>query len=325
MPEAAPAGRRRPWAGLRQRLALLARPREPEGLPVAIDRRRVYILPTGFGLFLAAVLLAMLLGGLNYNNNPALVLTLLIAAGLHNSLVRTHLNLSGLRLLGVHAEPVHAGQPITLRLELEADGKRPRPGLVLDGSGGKTVFSLPAGGRCEALSRMPTTKRGWLAPQRLTLSTTYPHGLSRAWTWLWPSRRFLVYPALEAHAPPLPSGHGDAQRPRAWSSGEELHQLRDYRLGDQLRQIAWKASAHRGHLLVREYEASTRREFVLDWSELPELAHEHRIQRLARWVVEAERLGVRYSLLLPSQRIPQGSGPDHRHSCLRALALLPEG
>jgi hypothetical protein len=38
------------------------------------------VLPTRFGLFVATLLAAMLLGALNYNNNPALLLALLLAA-----------------------------------------------------------------------------------------------------------------------------------------------------------------------------------------------------------------------------------------------------
>jgi len=60
------------WA----RLQLLARPRRPEALPQRLDRHRIYVLPTRFGLFVAVLLAAMLLGALNYNNNPALLLAL---------------------------------------------------------------------------------------------------------------------------------------------------------------------------------------------------------------------------------------------------------
>ena len=55
---------------------MLARPRRPEALPVTLDRHRIYVLPTGFGLFLGTLLAVMLLGALNYNNNPALLLAL---------------------------------------------------------------------------------------------------------------------------------------------------------------------------------------------------------------------------------------------------------
>jgi len=89
------------------------------------------------------------------------------------------------------------------------------------------------------------------------------------------------------------------------------------------RQIAWKASARADRLLVREYESAVARDITLDWQTVGELGHEEKIRRLARWVVEAERSGSRYALLLPGQRIPAGRGIEHRHACLRALALLP--
>ena len=81
-------------AALRQRLQslqFLARPRQPEQLPMQLNRRRIYVLPTGFGLFLAALLAVMLLGALNYNNNPALLLALLLATTGLASLMAAHL------------------------------------------------------------------------------------------------------------------------------------------------------------------------------------------------------------------------------------------
>jgi uncharacterized protein (DUF58 family) len=42
-------------------------------------------------------------------------------------------------------------------------------------------------------------------------------------------------------------------------------------------------------------------------------------------VLDAERSGSRYALALPGMRLPPGRGPEHRHHCLRALALLPHG
>ena len=47
-----------------------------------MHRRRIYVLPTRFGLAYSCVLVVMLLGALNYNNNPAMLLTCLIAAAI---------------------------------------------------------------------------------------------------------------------------------------------------------------------------------------------------------------------------------------------------
>ena len=60
-------------------------------MPVRFDRRRVYVLPTRFGMFYAALLMAMLLGALNYNNNPALLLGLLLGGAGLASLVAAQL------------------------------------------------------------------------------------------------------------------------------------------------------------------------------------------------------------------------------------------
>ena len=103
-----------------------------------------------------------------------------------------------------------------------------------------------------------------------------------------------------------------------------LH-LRAYRPGDPQRSIAWKPSARRGALLVREYEQPVGVDLDLDWHAVPGLGTEPRIARLARWVEDAERDGRRYRLTLPGHpRIGPDRGPSHRHSCLRALALMPD-
>ena len=306
------------------RLALV-RPKQPEPLPVRINRRRIYVLPTGFGLFLGVLLATMLVGGLNYNNNPALLLVFLVAGVANNSLVHAHLILSGISLKSLHADPVFAGQALQLKLRFEGSGARRRPGLQLLAGKSTALFELAPDDEAEVLLELPTTRRGWLEIGRIRLSTLWPLGLARAWSWLRPEPRLLVYPAPELNAPPLPLALGDGDSPRSRQHGEQPHHLRDYRVGDMPRQIAWKASARADKLLVREYESAVARDLVIDWNAVHGIGHEARISRLARWVVEAERSGSRYALRLPGQRLPPGRGAEHRHACLRALALLPDG
>jgi uncharacterized protein (DUF58 family) len=302
---------------------MLVRPKQPEPLPAQITRRRIYVLPTGFGLFLGVLLATMLVGGLNYNNNPALLLVFLVGGVANNSLVHAHLILSGVSLKSLHADPVFAGQALHLKLRFHASGARRRPGLQLLAGHAQALFELAPDDEAEVTLEMPTTRRGWMQVGRLRLSTLWPLGLARAWSWLRPDTRLLVYPAPDPAAPPLPQALGDGDSPRTRQHGEQPHHLRDYRLGDMPRQIAWKASARADKLLVREYESAVARDLLIDWNAAAGLAYEHRISRLARWVIEAERSGSRYALRLPSERLPSGRGPEHRHACLRALALMP--
>lgn len=299
------------------------RPKKPEALPINITRSRIYVLPTSFGLFITGVITVLLLGALNYNNNPAIFLAFMIAATANNSLVHSHLLLSGLSINVLHAEPVHAGQPMMLRMRFEAKGARDRQGLELVCGELEETFDLLAREQIEISISMPTTRRGWIQAGRMRLSTVRPLGLARAWSWIRPDTNLLVYPALESQPPPFPEAEGEGNQARMHAHGEHLHQLREYRHGDARKQIAWKASARSEHLLVREYETQIAKEIQLDWFALAALPYEMRISRLARWVVNAEQSACRYSLRLPNEFIASGNGPEQRHACLRALALMP--
>src|SRR5688572_23983228 len=311
---------------LRAQLEGFVRPREPEAFPVELHRRRIYVLPTPFGLFFAVLLAAMGLGALNYNNNPALLLMLLLAGAAQTSLLGAHLQLSGLRFVAVGADPVPAGTAIQLRVHARADTRgRARRGLRIDCRDGAATLTLEEGVG-EAELALPTHRRGWLDIPRLRVSTTRPLGLVRAWSWVWPEQPLLVYPAPEPDGPPLPDGAGEAAAARLHPLGDDVHHLRAYRRGDAARTIAWKPTARHGNLLVREYERPQSADIVLDWAQLQGLDTEARIRRLARWVDEAERDARRYRLVVPGHPpIGPAQGPAHRHACLRALALLPGG
>jgi uncharacterized protein (DUF58 family) len=312
------------WARrLRLGFEKLARPKQRETLPTRIDRRRVYVLPTGFGMFFALLLLAMGLGALNYNNNPALMLVLLLAGAANASLLAAHLQLSGLQVGAIGAEPVAAGTELSLRVHVRAEPGRIRRGLRVRCGDASATLSLDDGAG-QAVLAVPTLHRGWLELPRLRISTTRPLGLAIAWAYVWPDSPVLVYPAPEAQGPPLPRGSGDASIARLHPAGDDVHHLRAYRRGDPRRAIAWKPSARRDTLLVREYEQPLGADVLLDWHQVSGVAYEARIRRLARWIDEAEREGRRYRLDLPGQpALGPASGAQHRHACLRALALLP--
>ena len=308
---------------LRAHFETWARPRQPETLPARIDRRRVYVLPTRFGLFFALLLAAMGLGALNYNNNPALLLVLLLAGAANASLLVAHLQLTGLQIGAIGAEPVPAGSLLAVRVHARAAQGRSRRGMRVRCGEADSVLSLEDGAG-QAVLALPTLQRGWLELPRLRISTTRPLGLAVAWAYVWPNAPLLVYPAPEAHGPALPHGIGDASVARLHPAGDDVHHLRTYRRGDPRRAIAWKPSARRDTLLVREYEQPLGADVLLDWHQLSGIGYEARIRRLARWVDEAERQGRRYRLDLPGQpSLGPASGAQHRHACLRALALLP--
>ncbi len=304
-----------------RRLPALTRLRRPEPLPIRLHRRRIYVVPTRFGLAFAAMLLVMLLGALNYNNNAALLLTCLLGAAAFQSVFGAFRALDGLELAAVHAEPCFAGESLSVQLRFAASS-RVRRGLRLDVRGRVLRFDLRYGDADPLALDLPTQQRGRYRLPRLRLGSDHPYGWFWAWSWLHPAIEIIVYPRPEAARPPLPeagnpTGHAARQR-----AGDEFVDLREYRRGDPLRQIAWKPSARLDELLVREPERVAGHDLHFDWHALTALDTEARIARLARWVCEAEAQQRRYTLQLPGERLGPALGPAHRHACLAALALL---
>jgi hypothetical protein len=188
----------------------------PETFPVSFDRRRVYVLPTGFGLFFSLLLLAMWLGALNYNNNPALMLGLLLAGAANTSLLAAHLQLTGLQVSAIDAEPVPAGATLEVRLHVRADPGRARRGLRVECEDATGVLSPR---RRRGTGDVDRCRRsGAVAgPRTRAISTTRHSGWRVPGPMPGPMRHCCLSHARVARRP-LPEG---SRRPRARAPASE--------------------------------------------------------------------------------------------------------
>ena len=158
---------------------------------------------------------------------------------------------------------------------------------------------------------------------RAMLETRFPLGLFRAWSYVEPEARCLVYPKPERSALPPPSADAEAGSLHTQSPGsEDFSGLRAYQLSDSPRHVAWKAVARSEDMLTKLFTGEAAAELWLDWQLLPgTLGIEQRLSRLAGWVLAAERAGAHYALRLPGVEVALGRGDAHRSACLKVLAL----
>ncbi|MEJ2535109.1 MAG: hypothetical protein P8008_06500, partial [Gammaproteobacteria bacterium] len=119
-------GRLVPTEALGERVMERVRRRGAQVLPYALHYRQVFILPTLFGFGFGVMLMLMALGGLNFNNNLALLLVFIVAAIGVTSNLLTYRTLAGIGIESVRAEPAFAGEPAHLQLFLSNpdDGER---------------------------------------------------------------------------------------------------------------------------------------------------------------------------------------------------------
>ncbi len=303
------------------RLPALTRYRRLESLPIELHRRRIYIVPTRFGLGFSVSLLVMLGGALNYANNAALLLTCLLGAASAASMLVAFRTLDGLRLNHIGSGHAVAGTPIELVLSF--DSSRVRSAIRVDLDNVTMAFPIDVGATVQIKLALPTSTRGWQPLPRLRVWSSWPLGMFRAWSWLRPDQSVLVWPRPEGSGPPPQAAADDARHMRL-HRGDELAALRDYRAGDPQRHIAWKASARHDHLLVKDFEQPrSLPQWALDWRQMHGMDNEARIARLARWLNDAQARRCSVSLWLPDEEIPAGSGTLHHARCMNALAKLP--
>lgn len=310
---------------MRARMAQWIRRRQGlDHLPVRLERRRLYILPTRAGLAFAGLLLLMLIAGMNYANSLALFLTFLLGAFALVVMQQCHRNLLGTEVISCLAPAVFAGGSGAVHVTLASGGGEARPrleGALAEGA--LTIASLPAGRQRRLELPLPATARGIVRLERVRLATAYPFGLFRAWTWMHTPIEMLVYPRPRG-ALPMPgyAGRRSGTRSLPGAGADEWAGLRPFRDGDSPRQVDWKAYAREAPLLVKEYAQGESELRMFEFASLAPRDVETRLSQLARWVVDAEARGERYGLILPALRLAPDRGPAHRHRCLAALATF---
>jgi uncharacterized protein (DUF58 family) len=286
--------------------------------------KAIYILPTGAGLGFAVVLLLMVLGSLNYQNNLGLLFTFLMASVGVVAMHHTWLNLRGLEVVARSGSPVFAGEEAVFTLRLIHEGRRRRGDLsaAVDGKRTQTVGVGP-GESVSVRLRVPATERGRCRLPRVQVETRYPLGLFRAWCYIDAVAAVTVYPRPAERSPepaPVASYRQSASGDRGVGA-DDFVGLRGYHPGDSLRRVDWKALGRERGLVVKQFGGDRADQVWLDWSRLPGVDREARLGLLCRQVLDAADRDLTFGLRLPQRQIPMGRGDVHRHRCLEALAL----
>ena len=286
--------------------------------------RQIYILPTRYGILYALLLGVMLAGSINAANNLGFMLSFLLAGLGIVGILHTWHNLLGLRLQPGRVKPVFAGQEACFHVRAENSRGTPRPGILLERAG-KTLSGIDLDSQAseELLLCLPAPKRGELELGRFVVSTRFPLGLLRAWSYIELEMSCLVYPR-PGHRLQIPesSNHNPSGTGDRGVGTDDFAGLRPYRPGDPPRHINWKAAARGQGLQTKQFGGDQVEQRWLDWDLLPEPDAEARLSRLCRGVLAACEEQREFGLRLPGLTIEPALGDAHRHRCLAALACF---
>jgi uncharacterized protein (DUF58 family) len=293
------------------------------------------------GRWFCGITLGIGFAAINTGNNLlylvlGMMLSLIVASG-----ILSELALRGLRLLRQPPSRVHAGRPFLMGITLRNE-KRRLPSFSIEIE--DLVFQKPLDKKCYFLKipagRQQSTSYRHSFPRRgrypfsgFRVSTKFPFALFRKSRELELYGEVIVLPAIHDVAPPDPTAphvHGDDARARMGRRGD-FFSLRDYRPGDDPRDLHWRKTAQRGRHVVREHQDEQKRRvtLVID-NGLAESATPEEKEALEQAISLCASLSAHYiaggaavRLSARGEAVAAGTGATHLGHLLRVLALLP--
>ncbi len=228
-------------------------------------RKRIYILPTRHGFLFLIILVAMLAGSVNYNNNLGFLLTFLLGSMAFISVLHTHRNISGIRIVSVRTNPVFANEKAVFEILVRME-TTPQLAISFRFPGGETtigdIFSDKDNSvRDNLISvRVMAEQRGIFRPGPLHISTEYPLGLFHSWYRLCLDLECPVYPRpFSGFFNPLngdsSADYNDTEK-GAGPGVDDFKGLRAYQPGDPSQHISWKALSQGQGLLAKNLSGS---------------------------------------------------------------------
>lgn len=296
--------------------------RQPASSKVKLVQKLIFILPTRYGWWFLLLIVLLYLLGTNYQNNLILLTCYLLLSVFLLCIVLCYQNLSGLTLHCPVAAEGFAGQPIYISIGLSSDSSSANDHVMLSLHfvGQPQQPSLAT--LCSTVNlAISNTQRGKYRLPRLKISSQYPFGLWRGWSYIALAQDYWLYPSPDGQVKRDLSASTDTKEQQAVQQHGDV--LAPYRHGDSVRHLVWKRLARDPANPVVRQQLSTP-EAEPSWVIIPPAsgeALERVLRQGCRQLLDLEQAGQQYGVKLPHLTIAQSSGPQQLQRCLQALAL----
>ncbi len=309
---------------MRQRISRFFGSRMPVGDKVTLNQRSSYIWPSASGYLLLGILVLMMIGATNYQNNLAFMLTFLVVGIGLATIILTFKNLQGIEFSLSRDKEFFVGQKSPVSIALQSLNSSRHSAIGFGWNRAEAVWANVPENGIERVGLSITPKaRGYLKLPRVRVTSIYPFGWLRTWAYFKFDSPILVYP--KPQEPPQSiddTGHSDFDEGQKRAGGDEFYGLKQYQAGEPLSRIDWKSYARERGIYVREFASFQGQQLCFDWQSYSGFPAESRISFLAFLVEQASSQNLGYSLKLPGNFIPFAEGEKHRSNCLKALALF---
>lgn len=298
----------------------------PPTKKIVLNRRNIFILPTGNGLMFIGAAMIIFLAAINYEINLAFGLALLMLSIFVVTILYSYNNLNKLQITSMPSSAVFCGDDAGFQILLSRLPTRSHESLEL-AFPDSTVTRVDVFKQDQETVSVYTRaeKRGEFIAPRLIVTSFFPLGLLRAWSVVDMNLKCLVYPKpVNVPMRQISNSVVESENSSVTREGsEDFYGLREYSPGDSMKQVSWKNVARGQGMQVKQFIEYVDERIWLDWDMFYGFAMEERLSRLCFCVLQLTRANVAYGLKLPGFELQPGKGNDQRIRALTALARYP--
>jgi len=262
--------------------------------------------------------------GFGYQNNLADLFVFFLVSTAGTGMIMTNQNMSRVKMKVRPPDTCFANEDNSFIVSLSNQTKTASYQVEISGQNIKSAKQdIPARATVLNYATWKPTKRGLEQMPRMTLASTFPFSMLRAWKVESEKLQVVVFPQRL----------GMKQFPKSAGMQDELadvglfRELRELRPFDSPRRVHWPSSLRNQKLLVRSFEDTQKfsAQYLFNWEMTAHLPNtESRLSQLALWVDLAEQQGCSYGLKVGNFVSAVSSGQNHCQECLRYLALFNE-
>ncbi|WP_440053039.1 hypothetical protein ACSLBF_08765 [Pseudoalteromonas sp. T1lg65] len=295
------------------------------GPRTTLSHNTIYILPSKDGWLFLTIALVNFILGVNYQNNLILATAYLMALLMLLSLLMAYFNFNGLTIhyLGTKAN----FSPCSPLAQFELNAAHPVQALVFSST------SLALSEQCELNGNntqidMPLNackQRGKYKIKKVSISSNYPFGLVKVWSYLYLDDDAYVYPTpLATQLSGISYTHDGVPEQDSLANEALSEQLYRYQKGMPVNRVAWKIYAKTDQLFIKQtldvgqYELNDNEVFY----RFDELNgdKETRLSNLSYLINQAQNNNIKYGMQLGSLLIKPAHGEQHLKRCMESLS-----
>lgn len=277
------------------------------GDAIETSARQAIALPTASGILFFALIVILLLGAINFQSNLGFLMAFALLVFGFIALVFLGFNFHQVSLS--IAGDVYCESEKEPEIMISVQSKHPSQEIQL-GIEGRSVVCDVESHYQRILMRCSSRTRGLHPIPMIEIGSTFPFGWALLKCRWQTSKQFIIYPR-----PIKPVTQHRQMHPEGF---DQIH-VRDYRPGDRTASIAWKKTRQLESPVVIDVVGASR-PLHFSYRNFNAIDSETTLSYLTWDVLRCAEHGYSWSLELPHEMLPIGSGSRHLEQSLRMLS-----